>query len=499
MLNMTNNITTWNGAISLSTSGSSTLSLFYKSVRGIDEETLQKYICESAKENIIDTFLISFYIRDCRGGKGERNLGIQCLTSLFINYPEYFMKIVRLIPEYGRWDDLLHFFPNNLDVEFLRNCSSKKMEIIQKFQLEIVKIFKDELILSRVKMEAGEPISLCAKWAPSENDSKDKKYGLVKTLGFNKTKYRKEYLTPLRSYLKIVETFMCSNRWDDIEYNKVPSCAIKRLKNAFEKHSPETFLAWKSSLKSGESKVNAKQLFPYELVKEVRIKRCSDEVCEAQWKILEEETNKLGLLKDSVVVVDTSSSMFSPNYLPLDVAISLGLLISNTVEGVFHNHVITFNYDPIFVELKNGSLYDRYNHIQSIPWGGSTDIQKTFDLILSKGKENNLTDEDMPKRIFIISDMQFNNSGCNMTNFELIDSKYKIVGYTRPQIIFWNVNGSTNDFPVSILDNGTALISGFSASIMKTILQCKDFDPYSIMKLTLDSNRYNIVKTMLHT
>lgn len=486
-------VNTWNGATSLSTpdvSGKTDgrLSLFFKTTRGLLDDKLNEYLQKSSNEDLIDTFILSFQTRDPRGGKGERTIGRKMFQWLFENYPEKFQKVYKLIPEYGRWDDLISLFENK---------SNEKVE------KDILKFFAYQLRKDRENMLKGSPISICAKWAPSEGDSDDKKYKIVdrlcEELNVTKKEYRKDYLSPLRAYLKIVETFMCSNRWDEIEYSKVPSCAMKKLKKAFEKHSPELFREWKISLSKGEVKVNAKVLHPHELVREIRIKGYADEVAEAQWKVLEDEVEKFGVLEDSVVVVDTSSSMESPNYLPLDIAVAMGLIISKFVKGPFKNNVITFNTNPEFVKVEGETLYDRFRQIRNIPWGGSTNLHATFELILNKAILHKLTDEDLPKRLFIISDMQFNsiNGYGHLTNFQVIDKMYKDKKYTRPEIVFWNVNGESTDFPVSVSDNGTCLVSGSSPVILDAIIRSKNFNSYDVLRTALDSGRYKQIRELL--
>ena len=356
-------------------------------------------------------------------------------------------------------------------------------------------------------MTQGKPCSLAAKWAPTEGDSLDRKSGVFKSLAtemkVSPRALRKQYLTPLRAYLKIVERFMCDREWGEIDYNKVPSCAMKRLKKSFEKHDETRFQEWRDALQKGDpkvAKVNAKQLQPHELVREMRTSCHADGVCAAQWKIMEEECMKNGSLDNDIAVVDTSTSMHSPDYLPYDVACAMGLLISKCSVGKFKHHVLTFNSVPAFAVIKDAPIYDRWRQLSSISWGGSTNIQATFELILNRGKECKLTQEDMPKRLWIISDMQFNqvNGYGAVTNFEAIEKMYAASGYTRPQIVFWNVNGSSSDFPVSVGDHGTALISGFSPSVMKAVLEGDDsFSPYGIMRKSLDSDRLQPVRLAL--
>ena len=519
-MNITQNGVTWNNALSLSSPDKNgktvgRMSLFYKSVRGLDLPRLYKYMSEAATENIVDTFLIAFNIRDCRGGKGERDLGRKALIWLFINYPSQFMKIAHLITEYGRADDILQFFPSVLDLKSIDYVRDNYVSVIpddthllnlQNLQTDIVQIFANKLFEDRNLMLQGKPCTITAKWSPTEGDSLDRKSGVYKTLAshmkISPRDLRKLYITPLRSYINIVERFMCSKEWYEIDYNKVPSCAMKRLKKAFKKHDEDRFNEWQASLSKDDknvAKVNAKQIFPHELIREIRTSYHADRVCEAQWKILEDECLNLGTLNDSIVVVDTSSSMHSPNYLPIDVAVALGLLISNCTKGVFRNHVITFNTTPEFVRITDDSLFNRWHQLSNIPWGGSTNLEGTFRMILHRAKIGRLLPEDMPKRLWIISDMQFNeiSGGSPLTNFQAIDKMYAEYDYIRPQIIFWNVNGSSHDFPVTSGENGTALISGFSPSIMKSILNGSDISPFTVLRETLDGTRLNAVKVAL--
>lgn len=517
---MSSSVTTLNNSVSLDapdptgeTSGR--MNLFFKSVRGLNAPRQYHYMIEADKESSVDTFLLGFHIRDCRGGKGERDLGRRCLIWLFINRPGLFSKVFKLIPEYGRWDDLLQFFPGVLDLSDINHvrtnyCSKvsgqKHILVLQNLQKQIVLLFASKLHEDRQSMLSGEPCSLAAKWAPTEGDSLDRHTGVYNTLAremkISPRALRKQYLTPLRAYLKIVERYMCDREWSDIDYNKVPLCAMKLLKKSFQKHDKARFIAWRKSLQKCDpkvAKVNTKKLSPHKLVRDIRIKQNADAECVTQWKILEEEVLKLGAINDSVVVVDTSDSMYSSDYKPFDVAVSLGLLISKASKGKFKNHVITFNDVPEFVLINDGPLYNRWKQVTGISWSGSINIQGTFDLILERGKKLGLTHKDMPKRLFIISDMHFNqiNGYGRQTNFELIEKKYTAYGYTRPQIVFWNVNSESSDFQISAGDHGSVVICGFSPKVMKDILYGNDFSPYTAMRDTLDSERLLPVRVAL--
>jgi hypothetical protein len=513
---------TWNGALSYNSPDPSgningRVSLFTKGVRGLNIPMLYKYLSECALESLVDTFVMSFRLRDPRGGSGERTLGRQSIIWLFLNYPKQFRCVMNLIPEYGRWDDLLEFFPKVLDltdIEKLRanysllNLTEDYLFNLQALQQEIVLLFAQQLKNDLKNMNDGKPVTLCAKWSPTEGDSMDVKFGIFKTLAsamkISPRNLRKVYNTPLREYLRVVETYMCTGRWAKIDYNKVPSSTMKRLKQTFEKHDPKRFNEWKTALALGDpkiAKVNAKTLHPHELITQIRVKNASDEVIEAQWNVIVEETRKLGTLKDCIVVADTSSSMYSPNHLPIDVSVTMALLVSQLVEGDFHGHVLTFNTVPAFQVITDGNLHERFQQVFNMEWGGSTDLEATFKLILNRGIECKLTNEDMPKRLFIVSDMQFNQISNNsyITNMENINKMYLTYGYTRPQIVFWNVNGSSTDFPTTTDENNTVMISGFSPSILKAVLNGSDFSTEAILRRALDDTRYNPIRKALFT
>jgi Mg-chelatase subunit ChlD len=494
------------------------MALFFKGVRGLNVPQLYNYIRDSAKENLIDAFVLAFNLRDARGGKGERDLGRKCLVWLFINYPVEFEAVLPLIAEYGRYDDLLQFFPGVLDLTKLQYVRDNyKSDIrneaalarLQELQHSVVRLYAQRLHEDFKSMNDGGVVTLAAKWSPTENDSLDRSSNVFKTLAaemkVSPRNLRKVFNTPLRAYLKVVEAFICSGQWGQVNYNQVPGHAMKKLRKAFEKHDPERFQAWREALKKNDpkvAKVCAKTLHPHEIVQSLR--NGQDEVLEAQWRVLVEEVKKLGTLQDTVIVCDTSSSMIG---LPMDISVALGMIISEVVQGPFHGHVITFNTTPQFVQIKDGSAYDRRQQVQNIPWGGSTNLQGTFELILRRGQECKLTDEDMPKRLIIVSDMQFNQiqsggwgaTSSYQTNFEAIDRMYKAAGYTRPQIVFWNVNGSSTDFPVTAGEHGTALVAGASPSTLKAIINGADFTPNGIMRQTLDDERYNPVREALTT
>ena len=465
------------------------LKILFKATRGITDSNLIEYLNKASSEDIIETFIICFYTRDIRGGKGERCIGRKMFGWLSKNHPDKFIKVVDLISEYGRWDDILFFLQDTPDYEIKQT---------------VLHLIKNQLQDDRENMLKGKPISLCAKWMPTENDSKDKKYHLVKEIrnymSITKDVYRKIYLTPLRAYLKIVEKYMCAGRWNEIDFSSVPSCAMQRLKKAFEKHTPELFKEWKEKLKKNEVKVNAKVLLPHLLVKEMRLGK-SDEVTYEQWKVIEEEVKTLGILEKAIAVVDTSGSMMSGDCLPFDIACAMGLIISSVSSEPFKDQVMTFSEEPHFHSVKGDDILSKYKRITKSDIGYSTNVISIFKHILTVAERHKLKQEDMPTKIFIISDMQFNDiehKGVNKkTTFEYIDSLYQDKKYKRPNIVFWNVNGSSEDFPVSVDDYGTCMISGASPYILSHILKVAELSSVNILKEIVNDKRYDIIRQKL--
>lgn len=507
------NTTTSNGAVSHSNPDpngkySGRIGLFFKGVRGLSIPRLYQFLKDASCEDINDTFILAFHLRDCRGGKGERELGRQSLIWLFLAYPEKFMKIVTLLPEYGRWDDILEFFPvvlNLNDIKYIRsnfnvNIPNKNVEYLRKCQQEIVKLTATCLIQDHQNMSEGKPCSLLAKWLPTEKGSLDCCYNVVNTIcntmNITPKEYRKKYLSPLRAYLNIVERYMCTNKWDEINFSNVPSCAMKKLKNAFERNAPDNFQAWKSQLVKEDSSVSvkAKQLFPHELVKEC-IDNKADVITEEQWKVIEKEVESYGKLEGSLVMCDVSGSMYCGN--PIYVSIAMGVLVSHATKGPFHNHVMSFSSDPSFFVLRDGSLQNRVSQIEKDASGLSTDFIKAHRMIVDQAKRFNLVQEDMPHTLFVISDMSFDESFGKTTNYEEVCQYYTNNGYDMPRIVFWNVNGSTHDFPVTIDDHGTLMISGFSPSILKSVIETGDFTSCGILRTILNGDRYAPIRDAL--
>jgi hypothetical protein len=477
------------GALSLATTNNACVDLFFKMNQDLHQNpNFVEWIDNSWEESPLDTMKIIFQSRDCRGGKGTKKTFINAMKYLSYEHPEWVEQNMSIIPTFGRYKDWIEL-------------------INDKTRYQIIYLICKQLKEDITNMNEGKSISLLAKWIPSERKKLNKNNNITKTItkqlyGEHEKepykRFRKEYLTPLRYYLKIVENYMCSNRWEEIDFSIVPSCAMNRLKNAFQKHTPEKFADWLNAVKEGKSKINAKQLQPHELAKHYINGSDYDEVIELQWQQIVENTSKLGNFEDSIVLSDVSGSMEG---VPMEVSIALGILISSLTVEPFRNTVISFHTNPTVHIIPDSctTLQQKVESMKQVPWGGTTDLYKVFELILNRAKQYGLNPNQMPKRLYILSDMQFDtaidNTYSNNTVFESIEYMYSKTIYKRPDIIFWNLRSDTTiDFPVSESQNGVATISGFSPSILKNILNGDEITPYTIMRNVIDDERYSIIK-----
>lgn len=494
---------TENGAISNATTFNNNLDYFAKMVRGIDEKNSIRLFSNAYHENKLLALKNLFHVRDIRGGSGERNIFRTQMKWLIENDPLVAQHNMKHISTYGRWDDIIVCFMKTELEQIMLNFICNKLN--------------EDLSNSK----EGKSVSLLAKWFPSENSSLDRSLKgvfrkVARNMNISYKDLRQVYITPLRNYIEIVETKMSEKKWEEINLEHVPSQAMKHLKNAFEKNCPQ----WKEyveNLETNKSKINTSTLNPHEIVGEY-LKTIHgtgygygytnlyddeievDIILEKQWENVVDNVKKMGSFGKSIVMSDTSGSMMGDN--AIKVSLALGLIISRCTNKAFKNLIITFESHSHFVKVPDETLLSSLQFLtnsQKFPWGGSTNFQCAFDNILKHAREYvypdktvGLKQEDMPEKLFVISDMQFNEtSNKYLSNYEKIKKKYHKYGYKIPQIIFWNVRANTKDFPVTIGDDNTALISGFSTSILKSVLEGSDISPLGVMLRTLEDERYN--------
>lgn len=301
----------------------------------------------------------------------------------------------------------------------------------------------------------------------------------------------KEYRKLIVGLSNTVEQKMCANDWNDITYQHVPSVAMNKYRKAFLRNDANRFNEFISLVNEGKTEIKAGVLFPHQLYQ--AYKRGEDKnAVEAQWNNLPD------FMTDSnervIPVCDVSGSMTMGNGLPMDVSVSLGIYISERNKSIFKDAFITFSTNPRMQYLK-GSLYERIRQLETADWAGSTDLEAVYKLILDKAVQNKVSEDEMPTKILIISDMEFN--GCTRTPSDsalnMIQRMYSESGYKLPEIIFWNVNGRLNNVPATFDSKGVGLVSGFSPSILKSILQGSIDTPESLMLRTVMSERYESI------
>jgi hypothetical protein len=384
-------------------------------------------------------------------------------------------KNISLFPEYGRWDDLLELFGTKLENQ----------------------------ALALIKQGLDDKNGLCAKWMPRPNignrERKRQANVIRKYLGLTPKEYRKLIV----GLSTTVEQLMCSKNWNQIEYSKLPSKAMSDYMKAFSKNDLERFQAYLESVKKGEAKINAGAVYPYDVIK--NLKHGISEGANQQWNALPnymEDNNER-----MIPLVDVSGSMECPagnnkNVTCMDVSISLGLYISERNVGPFKDAFITFSSEPE-LEVVTGTLQERYNQMSTSQWAMSTNLESAFALILNQAKKHNVPESEMPTSLIILSDMEFNSaincngwgsqSTWNPTAQQMIETMYSEAGYRMPKIIYWNLNGRGNNYPVSFDKQGTALVSGFSPALLTSLLSGKDFTPESMMFDVVNSTRYEPV------
>ena len=302
------------------------------------------------------------------------------------------------------------------------------------------------------------------------------------------------------SKTQVVENFMCANKWNSIKYEEVPSVAGLRYKNTFIKHDNERYNQYIQNVLSNKTKINSSVLYPNDIYHNYKYQSngaISIDAIKAMWDNL---PNFMEGCKDRILpVCDVSGSMYGT---PMEVSVALGCYISERNEGPFKDAFITFSSKPE-LQILSGDIISRFNQLSNAHWGMNTNLQAVFDLILNRAQETNMAQELMPTKLLIISDMHFDMAVGTAnywygytpepTNFEAIKAKYAAAGYEMPGIIFWNVNGDAGNVPVTMRDQNVGLVSGYSPSILKSVLQAKVLSPIELMLNTVNTERYSII------
>lgn len=487
MKKMTTMTTTENGANTYNTSDSKLVDLFFmlSSSRNKDNNIRMMMVLDAFDEDELLTLKMIFWCRD-REKQGERLLFrniIAYLACLGSRYEELIKKNIKNIPVFGRWDDLFVLLDTPLESN-------------------MIKYIKNQLIRD-LKLEHP---SLLAKWMPSENTSSLKTRTLCtkirKKFGWSR-KYYTDRITLLRKKIDVVENKLREKNYSEIDYSKLPSMAMFKYKSAFKRNDEERYNEYLKEVSESKQKMNTSTLKPIDLVRRaLTIDNESQErdYLNTAWEQLPDYFN--GATINDIAVVDVSGSMMYPNSTPLYTAISLGLYLADKTTGPFSGNVITFSDNPELVEVKGENFIEKVCNIKNMNWGYNTNIEAVFDLIIEASVYNNLKQEEIPERIFIISDMEFDDSlrspftnTCKPKNvlFENIKYKFEVNGYKMPLIVFWNVASHDNNIPMKMSEEGVQLVSGSNPALFKAVLEGKFLSAYDLMMSILNDKRYDVI------
>jgi hypothetical protein len=462
------------------------------SLRGESEDEILKAFLNAYAENPTLALRWLFYARDIRGGMGERRIFRVILNNLVMtNKVKVGEDLYKLVADYGRLDDYINLL--DLDLDYRQEA-------------EVLNTIIGNFVADIEKAKAGKPVSLLGKWMPSINTSSAKTKArarkIARSIGMPHRVYRK-YLKDLRAAIEVVEQTISAQNWDEVNYEHVPSQANLKYADAFLRHDEYRRRAFLNSLERGEVKVNASVVNPCEIVHKYQIGGSwstrlgrEDALLEGMWKNLPQKE-----ISNTLVVADGSGSMTCSTYgssmRPLDVANSLAVYFAEHNKGEFYNKYITFSMRPQFVDFGVGakSLHDKLEIALRHNECANTNIEAVFDLVLNTAKTNHLSQDEMPERILIVSDMEFDQArGYNYWNgrtkddetlFGTISAKYTRAGYKLPKLVFWNVASRTGTVPVQENENGVALISGYSVNVAEMVMSGK-LDPFEILKDTLE-------------
>jgi hypothetical protein len=422
---------------------------------------------------------VLLYRYDMREGQGERYLMDVVLKEIMtstdhdhdINLSfggkDIRGKILEKLPELGRWSTLIN----------------------------VLSYYKKDLrsidILKKIKkgLENKETAALVAKWLPRQGEVANRVRGFLK---INPKEYRK-----LLAQYTTTETLKSAQKWSEIEYSKVPSVCMNRSKIQFINHDGKRFEEFLADVKSGKKKINASVLYPHDC-----IRRVYEAGTQEQWDALP-NLFKNGSI-NAIPMIDVSGSMqctIADGVTAMDVALGLGIYISERNESVFKDEVITFSERPHFLNLKGSSLCNKIQMVKNIVNPYNTDFALAFKEILKRAKIQKLSQEDMPEALFVLSDMQFDQcydySGSEIiyASLELMKKEFEEAGYKMPVIILWNLRGGHTTYPTTSVERGHILISGYSPNVLKALFNGEDllsFTPEKYMNDLIMSDRYNI-------
>lgn len=468
---------TENGAATYRSTQSACLDLF-AAVGGLRRESdveITNRFLHAYTEDADLAMKILFFARDVRGGVGERRVFRTVLKWLAENEPRSLEKNIQYIAQYGRFDDLLA----------LMGTSCENMALRQ---------IKTQLNIDCAALEAGESVSLLAKWLPSVNasngDTVRTAKRIARAMGMNDARYRRT-LSALRARIGLLENHLREKDYT-FDYAKQPSKAMFKYRKAFLRNDGERYGAFMERVSHAAERLHTGTLTPYEIIRPFfnrsTISERERQAIDVTWKAQEDFTGS----ENALVVIDGSGSMYwSGTPMPATVALSLGIYFAERNTGAFHNHFITFSQTPRLVEIRGTDIYEKVRYCHQFNEVANTDLRRVFELILKTAVKHHVPRDEMPTKLYIISDMEFDCCTTNgsITNFAYAKQLFAKHGYCLPEVIFWNVASRNRQQPVTRNEAGVALVSGCESRIF-SMLKAGILSPYDFMLEILGSERY---------
>lgn len=472
---------TENGAVALNTTGDARLDLFgtIGALRGAEKERISRLFSEAYRQDPLFATKIAFYGRDVRGGLGERETFRTILKEMAQFHPEALRQNLDLIGVYGRFDDLYCLIGTPLENEMWA-------------------AMKEQFEEDRRNLKDGKSSSLLAKWIKTADASSEntRRLGILtaQKLGYDVYTF-KRIVRAMRRKIGVTESLMSAGRWDEIEYSAVPSRAMMIYRDAFQRHDQDRYGQFVQKAVTGEEKIHSATLFPYDIVEKVmtwvdwsHYRITEDPALEAQWRHL---PDYVGADVNALVIADTSGSMHGR---PMATAVGLAVYFAEHNRGAYHGMFMSFSGTSRIQVLRGATLAQQLSGINMNDWEMNTNLKAAFEHVLDIAVKNHVPQEEMPKSLIVISDMEIDRCGNKeWTFYEKMSQRFRKHGYQIPNVIFWNVSSRNDIFHADKNRMGVQLVSGQSAAVFRQVMQNVGLNPVEAMEKVINSERYSAI------
>ena len=507
-----------NGEFAFTSTGRACVDFFGNTNRDASTDVILNNFIDSWNDHPPTALKILYNMRDARDGKGEKFISRLIFFYIKVHRPKLYDQILKDIPDLGSWKDLLYI------AELTRNYAKNGGDPKLTYDKEVA-MFVDQLTTDRSSIGSSIPsdqrsrptekISLCGKWAPGEGTHYNKKGikfadKIMKEMSLKPKNYRL-MLAQLRKRIRVVESDMSRGSYENINFEKIPSKCHMNHRKAFLRDTNthgvkdvsreklvERYRVYLENLNRGKVEVKFKGVQPHEITEKFLNHGYhgvpeNTALLEGQWNAIVDNVKKSGSFKRSIAISDVSGSMSGT---PLNVSVALGLLVAQCCEGPYHNKLVSFSSNPKIHDVGHcSSLNEKLQYIHKMDWQMNTNLEKVFDLLLGIAKKNKLQAHEMVDRLFIFTDMQFDqfaiedsysdrggyySAHTNVKTFDKVRSKYEEAGYDMPQIICWNLR-TVSAVPFKHDERGIAMLSGFSPELLKCVMEDGDMTPGGMM------------------